>query len=598
MHRRIEDYALIGNTCTVALQDRNGAIGWLCLPRFDSASCFAAILGKPENGHWRIAPQQRAHSVRRRYIEGTLVLETRFETDEGIVELLDFMPLNRDDRFGDLVRIVRGVRGAVQMKCELVIRFHYGSVIPWVRRRRYGLSAVAGPDALALRTPIKLHGEDMRTVAEFTVRPGDAIPFTLTWYPSWKRVPKAEDPMRQLDETQRWWREWSKACTAPEQWREAVVRSAITLKALTYSPTGGIVAAPTTSLPEQPGGHRNWDYRYCWLRDATFTLYALMLTGYKEEARAWRKWLERAVAGSPSNLQIMYGLAGERQLDESELDWLSGFEASRPVRIGNAAYSQQQLDVFGEIMDAFHMARTHGLTSDGQAWSIQLELMRFLAQHWHGLGSGLWEGRGPKREYTYSRVMTWVAADRSVKAIERFGLHGPAEEFRHLRKSVHDEVCRNAFDQERNTFVQYRGGKALDAALLLIPLVGFLPADDPRVVGTIEAIQRELTVDGFVRRYQTDDGRDGFAEGEGAFLACSFWLVDNLALIGRKEEARGLFEKLLDIRNDVGLLAEEYDPRSRRQLGNFPQAYSHVGLINSAINLSSTKGAARHRSEH
>lgn len=587
MQSRVEDYALIGDTCTAALVRRNGAIEWLCLPRFDSGSCFSALLGGPDNGQWLISPSQGVRKVQRRYIDKTLVLETLFETDDGVVKLVDFMPLNDRGLSGDIVRIVTGVRGVVSMTCELVIRFDYGSVIPWVRRTSYGLNAIAGPDALALRTPVRTHGEGMKTVGEFIVRAGDVVPFTLTWYPSWKKVPNALDPVRELEKAKSWWKDWSGRCLGPDRWHDAIVRSAITLKALTYSPTGGIVAAATTSLPEHPGGNRNWDYRYCWLRDGTFTLYALMLMGYQEEARAWRKWLERAVAGSPTKLQILYGLAGERRLDETKLDWLSGFEGSRPVRIGNAAYHQRQLDVYGEVMDAFHMARAHGLTSDGQAWNIQRELMHFLEEHWREPDSGLWEGRGPKHAYTFSRVMTWVAADRTVKAIERFGLKGPRERFRQLRNTIHEEICRHAFDHDRNTFVQYAGGETLDAALLMIPLVGFLPADDPRVIGTVDAIQRELTIDGFVRRYQTGNGGDGFKEEEGVFLACSFWLVDNLALIGRKDEARSLFERLLEIRNDVGLLAEEYDPVRRRQLGNFPQAYSHVGLINSAFNLGS-----------
>jgi GH15 family glucan-1,4-alpha-glucosidase len=594
--RRIEDYAMVGNTRTAALVHRDGSVDWLCPRRFDAPAIFAALLGSSDNGRWRIAPEGRPRRISRAYQDDSLVLETRFETAEGTADVIDFMPPSQSDDSCDLVRIVRGVSGTVSMKLELSLRFDYGSIIPWVRRRNYGLSAVAGPDAVALHAPVKLHGRNMTTEARFTVRANDSVPFILSWHPSNRKAPAPPDAGRMLRETADWWHEWSGACRAPARWRDAVVRSAITLKALTYSPTGGMVAATTTSLPEQPGGTRNWDYRFCWLRDATFTLYALMETGYTKEAMAWRRWLERAVAGEPSKLQIMYGLAGERRLREYELDWLRGFENSAPVRVGNAAYRQSQMDVYGEVLDSFHLARGHGLMDDGESWRIQTEVMKFLSAHWRDTGSGLWEQRGPKRRFTYSNVMAWVAADRTVKDIERHGLKGPLEDLRRLRRHIHEDICKHGYNPDRNTFVQHYGGKTLDAALLLLPLVGFLPATDPRIKGTVAAIEKELHQDGFVRRYSTEDNDDGLPGGEGTFLACSFWLADNYALMGRTRDAEQLFTRLLSVRNDVGLLAEQYDPVNKLQLGNFPQAFSHVGLINTALNLSSDRGPARNRS--
>ena len=595
MTHRIEDYALIGDTRTGALVCRNGSIDWLCVPRFDSPACFAALLGDPDNGQWIVAPQDAPRAANRRYVDDTLVLETTFETDAGSVRLTDFMAITPDDDSIDLVRIATGLRGAVPMHFEARFRFEYGSVIPWVRRREHGLTAIAGPDALRLVTPLELEGKDWSTVADFTLKEGQTVPMVLTWHRSYDVPPPPRDPTTMLHDTLRWWRGWSSSCEAPAEWRDAVVRSAVTLKALTHADTGGIVAAATTSLPEWPGGVRNWDYRYCWLRDATFTLYALMMTGYTDEARAWREWLVRAVAGEPTKLQIMYGLAGERSLEEREIPWLTGFAESRPVRIGNAAHQQKQLDVFGEIMDAFHSGRTHGLDPSDEAWRIQLELIGEVEEHWRDGGSGIWEQRAPDRRYVYSNVMAWVAIDRAVRAVERFGMKGPLNTWKKLRQTMHDEICREGFSEERNAFVQYFGGKTLDASALLIPLVGFLPPDDPRIVGTVDAINRELVDDGFVRRYATGDGSDGLPHGEGAFVACSFWLADNLAMMGRTSEARTLFERILDTRNDVGLLAEEYDPVGKYQLGNFPQAFSHVGIINTACNLAKGAGPAERR---
>ncbi len=598
MSRNIEDYALVGNTCTGALIHRDGAVDWLCPERFDSPAIFAALLGDADNGRWRIAPEAHVRDIRRGYLEDTLVLETRFETSDGSVSVMDFMPLAEDGGSSELIRIVCGEEGAVPMKMDLSLRFDYGSIIPWVRRQDYGLSAVAGPDAIVLRAPVDMQARGMATEARFTVRAGERIPFVLSWHPSHLERPTPPDPEKLLKKTTDWWRQWSATCKAPAKWREPVVRSAITLKALTYSPTGGIAAAATTSLPERLGGERNWDYRYCWLRDATFTLYALMATGYTEEAKAWHTWLQRAVAGEPSKLQILYGLGGERRIEEYELHWLAGFQNSAPVRVGNAAYSQRQMDVYGEVLDSFHLGRARGLAKDDETWLIQTEIMKFLSEHWMDEGSGLWEQRGPKRRFTYSNVMVWVAADRTIKDIERHGLPGPLDEMKRLRKHLHEDICRHGFDTERNTFVQYFGGDTLDAALLLMPLVGFLPATDPRIKGTVEAIERDLMVDGFVRRYRTDGDVDGLKGGEGTFLACSFWMADNYALMGETAKAEQLFEQLLSVRNDVGLLAEQYDPVNKQQLGNFPQAFSHVGLINTALNLSLETGPARSRANH
>jgi GH15 family glucan-1,4-alpha-glucosidase len=593
MPLRIEDYAIIGDCQTAALVGCNGSVDWLCLPRFDSPACFAALLGTPKHGRWRLAPAANVRRVTRRYREGTLILETNFETDQGEVTVTDFMPPRSTEP--DLVRIVEGKKGQVAMHLELVIRFDYGSIVPWVRRTAEGVRAVGGPDTLRLQTEVPLRGENLTTAADFTVSPGERVPFVLMWHPSHEPAPAHVDPEETLQHTERWWRAWSDRCTYEGPWRESVLRSLITLKALTYRPTGGIVAAATTSLPEQLGGVRNWDYRFCWLRDATFTLYALISGGYMDEAREWREWLLRAVAGTPAQMHIMYGLAGERRLTELKLDWLPGYEGSRPVRIGNAAYQQFQLDVFGEVMDALHLARRAGLPPEENAWRVQQTMMEHLESVWQQPDEGIWEVRGPKRHFTHSKVMAWTAADRVVKAVENQGLQGPVDRWRTLRAEIHDEVCRRGYDPKRNTFVQSYGREELDASLLMIPLVGFLPPSDSRVVGTVEAIQRELMPDGFVFRYPTDSEVDGLPSGEGVFLPCSFWLADCLALLGRRDEANRLFERLLDLRNDVGLLSEEYAPQTKRLVGNFPQAFSHVGLINTACNLSKAAGPATDR---
>jgi GH15 family glucan-1,4-alpha-glucosidase len=591
----IEDYALIGDTHTAALVSRQGSIDWLCLPRFDSPACFAALLGDERHGRWLIAPAGRVSSIHRSYQGDSLVLETEFRTSEGVVRLVDCMPPREHDP--DVARVVEGVRGRVRMRMELVIRFDYGSIVPWVRQEGGALHAIAGPDSVWLRTPVPVRGENLRTLAEFTVEEGQRVPFMLTWHDSNRRAPRAIDPIRAVDDSESWWSKWASRITYQGEWRDAVIRSLLTLKALTYAPTGGIVAAATTSLPEALGGVRNWDYRHCWLRDATLTLDALMLAGLVSEARAWREWLLRAVAGQPGQMQILYGLAGERRINEQELDWLPGYEGSRPVRTGNAAVNQFQLDVYGEVMDALYLARRNGLQVDEPAWDFQLALIDFLESNWREADEGIWEIRGPRRHFTHSKVMAWVALDRAVKSVELHGVEGPLDRWRALRREIHDEVCAHGFDPKRNSFVQYYGGSQLDANLLMLPLVGFLPASDPRMRGTIEAIQRELTVDGLVLRYHPDDsgGVDGLPPGEGAFLACSFWLADNLALLGRQDEARDQFERLLELRNDVGLLAEEYDPKTRRQLGNFPQAFSHVPLVNTASHLSGPAPAERRR---
>jgi GH15 family glucan-1,4-alpha-glucosidase len=593
MASRIEDYALIGDCQTAALVARDGSIDWLCFPRFDSGACFAALLGTPEHGRWLLAPKGTVRNIQRHYREGTLVLETDFETDEGAVTVIDCMPPR--GREPDVVRMVVGRHGQVLMHMELAIRFDYGSIIPWVRRTPTGIQAVAGPDMLRLHAGVDLRGENFTTVADFTVTQGQRVPFVMSWHPSQEPAPPPLDPEEAIGHTERWWRVWSDRCTYEGPWREAVLRSLITLKALTYAPAGGIVAAPTTSLPEQLGGVRNWDYRYCWVRDATFTLYALMMGGYTEEARAWREWLLRAVAGKPSQLNIMYGLSGERRLTELKLEWLPGYEGASPVRVGNAAYRQFQLDVFGEVMDALHVARKAGLEPNENAWRVERALLDYLEGAWKEPDEGIWEVRGPRRHFTHSKVMAWVAVDRMVKAVERFGLEGPVERWHSLRAAIHEEVCRKGFDHDRNSFVQYYGGKELDASLLIISLVGFLPASEPRVRGTVEAIERHLVTDGFVARYPTTPEVDGLPPGEGAFLACSFWLADNLELLGRHDDALHLFKRLLDLRNEVGLLSEEYDPWARRLVGNFPQAFSHVALVNTACNLSRRVGPAADR---
>ena len=580
--RSIEDHALIGDARTAALIDRAGVMDWLCLPRFDSGACFAALLGEPRHGQWSIAPQGPLRPVRRRYRGDTLVLETEMVNGSGQVNLVDCMPL--DDGAPTVIRLVEGVRGAVRMRMELVVRFDYGSVVPWVRQVSGGLSAVGGPDALVLHTPVATHGENLTTVAEFTVHPGERVPFVLRWHPSHLPAPGPIDAGAAIEATEAWWRGWASRCTYHGPWRDAVVRSLVTLKALTYRPTGGIVAAATTSLPEQLGGTRNWDYRYAWLRDATFTLYALMLGGYREEAAAWRDWLLRAIAGAPEQIQILYGVAGERRLPEEILDWLPGHAGSAPVRTGNAAAGQLQLDVYGEVMDALHCARKAGLPAEPAAWRLQRHLLDFLEGHWTEPDEGIWEVRGPRQHFTHSKVMAWVAFDRAVKAVEQRGVEGPVDRWRALRDAIHAEVCARAYDPALGSFTQAYGSTELDAALLMMPLVGFLPPDDPRLAGTVAAVERELVQDGLVHRYRTR-GVDGLPPGEGTFLLCSFWLADCYALLGRAADARALFERLLALRNDVGLLAEEYDPTARRQLGNLPQAFSHVGLINTAYNL-------------
>lgn len=580
----IEDYALIGDCETAALVARSGSIDWLCWPRFDSAACFAALLGTPEHGRWLIAPLHAEHRATRRYRQGTLVLETELETAEGAVTLIDFMPLR--GAASDLVRIVKGVRGTVAMHTELLFRFDYGCRVPWVTRLRNGmLRAVAGPDMVILSASVPLHGEGLKTVGRFSVSAGETHTFVLSYAASHLPEPTPVEPHQALLDTERFWRGWVHRCCYEGEWPEAVTRSLITLKALTYAPTGGLVAAPTTSLPERLGGARNWDYRYCWVRDATLTLLALMDAGYLDEARAWRDWLLRAVAGSPSRIQIMYGLAGERRLPEWEMDWLPGYEGSKPVRAGNAAATQMQLDVYGELMDALHQARHAGLVASEGGWHLQKALMAHLETIWDQPDEGIWEVRSGRQHFTHSKVMAWLALDRVLKTAREFGLPGPLPQWRALRDRIHQQVCERGFDAELGVFVQSYGSKTLDASLLMLPLVGFLPPSDPRMKNTVAAIQRELSVGGLVMRYDTRQTRDGLPPGEGAFLACTFWLADNLALQGRHDEARSLFEHLLTLRNDVGLLAEEYDPERKRQLGNFPQAFSHLALLGTALNL-------------
>lgn len=644
MASSIEDYALIGDLQTAALVGRDGSIDWLCLPRFDSGACFAALLGDRDNGHWTLAPAPGSgdhppgtedvdpaagatdppasgadtnnhptvdspadnhsphdaphthtptptptptHCTRRGYLPDTLILETVWETESGSVRVLDFMP--QRDQAPDLVRIVEGGRGRVEMHSVLRLRFDYGHVVPWMRRCDGHRVAVAGPDSVWLRSvpQVPTHGRDFSTRSTFTVAAGERVAFVLTWHPSHDPRPTLIDPYEALEHSRADWRAWAAKCTYQGPYRDAVIRSLITLKALTYAPTGGIVAAPTTSLPEEPGGVRNWDYRYCWLRDSTLALGSLIRTGYTEEAAAWRDWLLRAVAGDPADLQIMYGLGGERRLAETELGWLRGYAASAPVRIGNDAVNQLQLDVYGEVIDSLALARTAGLPATATAWSLQCALLEFLAAQWREPDEGLWEVRGPRRHFVHSKVMTWVAADRAVRALERDPtLRGDVERWRAMRDEVHHDVCTRGFDAARGTFTQYYGSTELDAATLLIPRVGFLPPQDPRVVGTVEAVRAELCEDGLLRRYSTSGAPvDGLPGGEAPFVVCSFWLADALQLTGRTEEATALFERLLALRNDVGLLAEEYDARRGRQLGNFPQAFSHIGLVGTALAL-------------
>lgn len=597
MALKIEDYAIIGDTHTAALVGRDGSIDWLCLPRLDSPACFANLLGTEENGFWRIAPKGSGARATRRYRGDTLILETTFETADGAVTVIDFMPWRRSTQHADLIRIVRGDRGRVTMEMRLALRFAHGRSIPWVRRTERGITAIAGPDGVEIHTDVHMHGEGFQTVAEFDVEAGQEHTFRLHWHLSHEEPGAELDAGNALCETEERWKAWSAQYTADGLYRDQVMRSLITLKALTYSPTGGIAAAATTSLPEQIGGPRNWDYRFCWLRDATFTLYAMLVSGFHDEAKAWREWLLRAVAGNPQDVQVLYGLSGERLQPEFEVPWLSGYEGSVPVRIGNAAHSQLQLDVFGEVMDALHTASRLGVRPTKEEWAVQRALLGFLEEHWQEPDEGLWEVRGGPRHFTHSRVMAWVAFDRAVKAVERFGMDGPADRWRKLRTEVHAEVCEKGFSKRLNAFVQCYDCEELDASLLMVPMVGFLPATDPRVLGTMAAVKDGLMRDGLVRRYDTGTGHDGLPGDEGTFLACSFWYADNLHLAGRDAEAKELFEHLLSLCNDVGLLSEEWDPRAGRQLGNFPQAFSHVALINTAHNVGGREEPTKQRAE-
>lgn len=580
---RIEDYAFLSDTQTGALVSRDGSVDWLCLPRFDSAACFASLLGDRKNGCWLFSPVEKIDKLSRRYRGDSLILETDIETKSGAIRLIDFMPPR--GKYPDIVRIVEGLWGNVQTEMELIIRFDYGKIIPWVRKEHGGLEAIAGPDGLILRTPIETRGKDLTTVAEFNVKKGERVPFVLTWYPSHLEPPREVNPDHALRDTEKYWINWTKRCRTIGPLRDGVVRSLITLKGLTYAPTGGIVAAATTSLPEEIGGVRNWDYRYCWLRDATYTLYAMVLAGYHDEAKSWRAWLLRTVAGSPAQMQIMYGVQGERRLDEYELPWLPGYEDSKPVRVGNAAFGQFQLDVYGEVIAAMYEAHRAGIETTEADWDVQMELMKFLESNWEQPDEGIWEVRGGRKHFTHSKMMAWVAFDRAIKLVEDYGCSAPesVERWRKIRQQIHAEVCERGYSASKKAFTQTYGSDALDASLLMIPRFGFLPAGDERVRGTIEAIERELIEDGLVIRYRPqDENVDGLPGREGVFLPCSFWLVDCLHLIGRREEAKKLFERLLGLRNDLGLLSEEYDPREKRMLGNFPQAFSHVALVNTA----------------
>jgi GH15 family glucan-1,4-alpha-glucosidase len=584
MASNIEDYALVGDLHTAALIGRDGSLDWLCLPHFDSPACFAALLGDDGAGRWRIAPVGAGPASRRRYAGDTLILETEWDNGDGAVRLIDFMPPRGDA--ADVVRIVEGVRGTVAVRTDLTLRFDYGHVVPWIRHVPHGLTAIAGPDAVWLHTDVPLDHRDQIITATFTVNAGDRIPFVLTHRPSYLAQPEPASPEDALRVTRRFWEDWIGRHTYDGPWPDAVRRSLILLKALTYVPTGGIVAAATTSLPEQLGGPRNWDYRYCWLRDATFTLQALLGTGYVAEAKAWREWLLRAVAGDPADLQIMYALNGTRRLTESTLDWLPGYQGASPVRVGNAAAAQFQLDVWGEVLDGLHLGRAAGIAPTDDAWDVQRALVDYLEGNWQQPDNGLWEVRGPRRQFVHSKVMAWAGLDRVVTAVEKSGLDGPVDRWRATRDAIHADVCAHGYDPQRNTFTQYYGSEALDAALLLIPRTGFLPYDDPRVAGTVEAVRKELCQDGFLLRYRPDhDNVDGLPGTEGAFLACTFWLVDALHAIGRTDEARAQLERLLALRNDVGMLSEEYDPGTKRQLGNTPQAFSLVGLVNAARHL-------------
>lgn len=596
MPNRIEDYALIGDCESAALVSRDGSIDWLCWPRFDSDACFSALLGSKEHGRFRIAPKGEIRNITRRYRPHTLILETCFETDDGAVTLIDFMPIR--ERNPDCVRIVEGVRGRVTMSAELILRFGYGAVVPWVRKLGDGtLRAIAGPDMVVLRTPVHLHGENMTTVGTFTVGAGDRVPFVLSYGPSHLRVPQAFAADTALKETERFWTQWSHRGHANGPWRDEVERSLITLKALTYAPTGGMVAAPTTSLPEHIGSNRNWDYRYCWVRDTTLTLLALMNAGYYDEAQCWRDWLTRAIAGRPEQLEVMYGVAGERRLTEWEVPWLPGYDQSPPVRVGNAAHNQLQLDVFGEVMDTLHHARRGGLSASESAWDVQMALLKHLETIWREPDHGIWEVRTAPMHFTYSKAMTWVAFDRAIKSAEMFGLPGYLKRWRALCAEIHADVCKNGWSDTRNSFVRSYGSSDLDASLLLLAPIGFIKPTDPRFRSTVEAIEQHLVAGGLVLRYDSLKAEDGLPPGEGAFLACSFWLADAYLLLGRHDDAERLFKRLIGLCNDVGLLSEEYDPRGKRQLGNFPQAFSHIALINTAFNLSRADKPAEQRSD-
>ena len=595
MSTPIEDYALIGDCRSAALVSLNGSIDWLCWPRFDSEACFAALLGNRDHGRWLVAPRDKAR-ITRKYRPNTLILETCFETVDGAVVLVDFMPFHGER--SEIVRLVHGTRGRVRMHTELILRFGYGAVVPWVTRLESGvLRAIAGPDMVLLRTPVHLKGKNMTTVGEFTVMRGETIPLVLSYARSHRPVPPARDPTASLEATEKFWTEWTAKCRPAGEWSDAVQRSMITLKALTYAPTGGIVAAPTTSLPECVGGERNWDYRFCWLRDATLTLLGAMHAGYYEEAEAWREWLLRAVAGSPDQLQIMYGIAGERRLTEWIVDWLPGYEKSAPVRIGNATHTQLQLDMFGEIMDVRHQARRGGVTTNDSGWDAQIKFLEHLTRIWREPDQGIWEMRGPAQHFTYSKVMAWVAFDRTIKSAESFGLEGPLDDWRRLRDEICDDVCTHGYNDKLGTFVQAYGSDQLDASLLLLPNVGFLPVTDPRIAATIKAIEQRLLRDGLVMRYSTENVEDALPPGEGAFLACSFWLVDAYILQERLDEAENLFRRLVGLCNEVGLLSEEYDPSSKRLIGNFPQAFSHVALVNSAYNLTRVRKPVHQRAQ-
>jgi GH15 family glucan-1,4-alpha-glucosidase len=600
MSAPIEDYGIIGNTYAAALVSRRGSIDWLCLPRFDSDALFAALLGEPRHGRWLIAPRDQEARTSRCYRADTGILETTFETAEGAVTIIDFMALSEEEGEDqvDLIRLVRGDKGRVAMHTEIVLRFEYGRGVPWVRSHLGGPVAVAGPHAVQFVTPVELRGTpELMTVGEFTVSAGEYVPFTMSWYPSHHRGFRYRDPMDTLLGTENRWRDWASRCSIEGPWRDAVIRSLITLRMMTYSPTGGIVAALTTSLPEQIGGVRNWDYRFCWVRDATLTLYALLSAGYRSEARAWREWLLRAVAGHPSEMQIMYGLAGERRLTEYEIPWLPGYRDSRPVRIGNAAHEQLQLDVYGELMDALYACQRFGLEANPFAWELQKKLLEYLEKIWQQPDQGMWEVRGEPRHFTFSKAMCWVAFDRGVKMVEQFGLDGPTKRWKRLREAIARQIMDKAYDSTRNAFVQYYGAQDFDAALLILPQLGFLKPDDPRIRGTIAAVERELVHDGVVYRYRTREATDGLPEGEGAFLPASFWLANSLSLIGRHADACRWFERLLQLRNDLGLLSEEYDPQNGCLLGNFPQAWSHTAIINTAAHLGQIESASANRGD-